>query len=460
MQKTLDVFALVLPEIKELLAERNFAELKKLLKRLHSMDIAEGLRHLSDPEMIIIFRLLGPKKALEVFEALPLEDRRYLINNLANEEAIRILNEIAADERAELFRELPERIMKKFMALIRGPEAEEVKRILNYPEDTAGGIMTTEFVELKKDMTAKKAILHLQESYHAGLTEQIYSVYVTDPQHHLIGSISLQMLIMAPPDMEIKNIMSPVESIKIEANGSKEDVVKLFIKYDLSDLPIVNEENHLLGIIHVDDVIDEIQKETTTEMYEIGKMTPHEGKVIEYRDATVLDLVKRRAGWLLFLLLFHFVTGAILKNYAHAMTTVIALAFFIPMVLDTGGNAGIQTAITIIRALATGDVTWRNARKVIFMELGAALVMGLLVGTLAYFRASLLQQSPLVALAVGVTMLVIIILAISTGIVLPFLAKRIGLDPAALAGPITTSVVDVVGLIIYFKIAQLFIPIL
>ncbi len=460
MQKTMDVFALMLPEIRELLASRNFIELKNLLKQLHSMDIAEGLRHLSDPEMTILFKLLGTKKALEVFESLPLDDRRYLLNNLANEEAIQILNEIAADERAELFRELPERIMKKFMALIRKSEAEEVKRILHYPENTAGGIMTAEFVELKKEMTARRAILHLQEGYHPGVTEQIYSVYVTDPEHHLIGSISLQMLIMAPPDMEIKNIMSPVQSIKIEAHQSKEEAVKLFIKYDLSDLPVVDEGNQLLGIIHVDDVIDEIQKETSTEMYELGKMTPHEGKVIEYADATVLDLVKRRAGWLLFLLLFHFVTGAILKNFEHAMTTVIALAFFIPMVLDTGGNAGIQTAITIIRGLATGDVTWRNSRRVIFMELGASLIMGLLVGAMAFIRAILLQSSPLVALAVGVTMLLIILLAISTGIFLPLIAKRIGLDPAALAGPITTSIVDVVGLIIYFKIAQLFIPVL
>lgn len=460
MTKNLDVFALMLPEIKELLDSRSFAELKTVLKNLHSMDIAEGLRQLSDPDMIILFKLLGSKKALEVFESLPLDDRRYLLNNLANEKAIQILNEIAADERAELFRELPEKIMKKFMRLIRKSEADEVNRILNYDEDTAGGIMTTEFVELKKEMSSRKAILHLQEEYHPGLTETIYSVYVTNDSHHLIGSISLQMLIMAPPDMVIKNIMNPVEAIKIEANHSKDEVVQLFIKYDLSDLPVVDSDNKLIGIIHVDDVIDEIQKENTSELYEIGKMTPHDGELISYKDSNVFDLLKRRAGWLLFLLMFHFLTGYILKTFEHALSTVIALAFFIPMVLDTGGNAGIQTAITVIRGLATGDVSFRNVKRIIKIELGAALIMGLLVGVVAYLRAYFLQQDPAVAITVGITMVVIILLSISTGIFLPLLAKKIGLDPAALAGPITTSIVDVAGLIIYFKIAQFFIPIL
>ena len=458
MAPTMDVFALILPEIKELLKNKNFTELKALLKRLHSMDIADGFKDLSDPEMIILFKLLSIKKAIEVFESLSLDDRTYLLNNLDNEEVVQILNEIAADERAELFRELPERAMKKFMSLIRKPEAEEVRRILKYPEDTAGGIMTTEVVEIKKEMTARKAILHLQKVYHPGQTETIYSVYVTDNEHKLIGLLSLQKLITAPPDILIRNLMTTVEFIKADANLSKEEVVKLFVKYDLSDLPVVDEENHLLGIIHVDDIIDEIREIDARAMYEIGKMTPHHGEEIVYADAKVMDLVKRRAGWLILLLLFHFVTGYLLKTFEHALSTVIALVFFIPMVLDTGGNAGMQTAITIIRGLATGEVTLKKARRIIRMEMTAALIMGLIVGTVAFIRAMLLQQDPMVAVTVGTTMMIIILLAISTGIFLPLLAKRIGLDPAALAGPITTSIVDIIGLIVYFKIAQLIIP--
>ncbi len=458
MKTGMDVFALIVPEIKELLSEKHFTGLKNFLIHLHSMDIAEGFQYLSDPEMILVFKLLNTKKAIEVFESLYLEDRRYLLDNLNNEEAVQILNEIAADERAELFRELPKNVMKKFVGLIRKPEVEEVNRILKYPEDTAGGIMTTEFVELKQGMTARKAIIYLQEYYHPGKTEIISSVYVTDKEHRLIGSISLQKLITAPPDMFIRDVMDPVESIKAEAEIPKEEVVNLFVRYDLNDLPVVDKEDRLSGTIHVDDVIDEINKMDTTTMYEIGKMTPHKGKEINYNDATVLDLVKRRAGWLIFLLMFHFITGALLKTYEHALTTVIALTFFIPMVLDTGGNAGIQTAITVIRGLATGEVTFKNARRIVILEMTAALLMSLIVGVFAFIRAISLQQSVMVAVTVCTTMMLIIILAIATGIFLPLLARRLGLDPAALAGPITTSIVDIIGLIVYFNIAKIFIP--
>lgn len=458
MAPLMDVFALILPEIKELLEEKNFSGLKDLLKKLHSMDIAEGFKHLLPQERIILFKLLGIKKAVEVFESLPISERAYLLNNLANEEVSQILNEIAVDERAKLFRELPPRVMKKFTGLISKTEMDAVERILHYPKDDAGGIMTTEFVELKKEMTARKAILHLQEGYHAGQTETIYSVYVTEEEHRLTGSLSLQMLITAPPDILIKDLMSPVESIKALGRASREEVVKLFVRYDLSDLPVVDRENRLIGIIHVDDVIDEIRKINATTIYEIGKMTPHKGEEIQYSESTVTDLVKRRAGWLILLLVFDFLTGTVLKTFQHALSSVVALAFFIPMLLGTGGNAGSQTAITIIRGLATGDVTFKNLRRIIGMELLAALLMGLIVGTVAFTRAFLLQQDIYLALVVGCTMLVLVLLAISTGIFLPLLAKKIGMDPAALAGPFTTSIIDVTGLIIYFNIARLFIP--
>lgn len=456
----MDTFALIIPEIKELLGEKNYTELKELLKRFPSIDIADGFRYLQSQEKVILFKLLSTKKSIEVFESLPISERQYLLNNLANEEVANILNEIAPDERAKLFRELTPKVMKKFTSLISKPELEAVERILNYPEDTAGGLMTTEFVEIKKEMTARKAILHLQEGYHPGHTETIYSVYVTENEHKLIGSIRLQLLLTAPPDILIKDLMSPVESIKALPETPKEEVVKLFVKYDLLDLPVVDKNNRLLGIIHIDDVIDEIKKINTTTIYEIGKMTPRKGEEIVYSEAKVTDLVKRRVGWLILLLIFDFLTGTVLKTFEHALSNVVALAFFIPMLLDTGGNAGSQTTVTVIRGLATGDITFKNAKRVIKMELLASLLMGLVVGVVAYIRAILLQRDPIIAFVVGSTMMSIILLAIVTGLTLPFVSKKIGLDAAAIAGPITTSVVDIVGLIIYFKIAQIFIPVL
>ncbi len=456
----IDIIALFLPEIKELLGKKDFAQLKDLLKKTHSIDLAEGWKYLLPQEKILVFKLLGTKKAIEVFEDLKLLDQSYLLDNLENAQVSGILNEMAPDERAKLFKDLPEKVVKKFFTLMNKEEVDDVQRLLNYKEDTAGSLMTTEFVELKKDMTARKAILHLQERQKAGQAKNIYSVYVTDEEHKLIGGLNLQTLIIAPPDILIRDIMSDMELIKINVDMLKEDVAKWFTKYDLSDAPVINGENRLVGLVTIDDVVDIIHREAAKDMYEIGKMSSKGGQEIRYAQARVSDLVKRRAGWLIFLLVFDFLTGTVLKTFQHALGTVVALAFFIPMLLDTGGNAGAQTSITIIRGLATGDVTFKNIWRVAKMELIASLIMGLVVGSVAFLRAILLQQDFLLALVVGSTMTLIILLAIITGIFLPIVSKRLGLDPAVLAGPITTSIVDVVGLIIYFKIAQYFLPIL
>jgi magnesium transporter len=202
----------------------------------------------------------------------------------------------------------------------------------------------------------------------------------------------------------------------------------------------------------------EIEKETTKDIYEIGKMDAKGGEIISYARATTVDLVKRRAGWLVLLLIFDFLTGTVLKTFEHTLSAVVALAFFIPMLLDTGGNAGAQTSITIIRGLATGDVNFRNVFRVVKLELGSALLISFIIGCVAFARAFLLQKDFFLAIVVGLSMAIIGILGIATGIFLPLLSKKVGLDPAVLAGPITTSVVDVFGLIIYFKIAQVFIP--
>lgn len=222
----------------------------------------------------------------------------------------------------------------------------------------------------------------------------------------------------------------------------------------------MDEKDELVGVITIDDIVDVIDREATKEIYEVGKMTPSEGKMISYATATVKELISRRAGWLVFLLIFDFLTGTVLKTFQNSLSSVVALVFFIPMLLGTGGNAGTQSSITVIRGLATGDVSFDNVKRVFKLELFAALVMGLIVGIVAFTRALLLQSDPLIGLVVGLTMFLIVLLAICTGISLPFISKKMGFDPAVLAGPITTSFVDVIGLIIYFKVAQLILPVL
>ncbi|MFC1804782.1 magnesium transporter [Candidatus Omnitrophota bacterium] len=458
LRKRIDVFALFLPEIKSQLQKKDFPALKETLNNIHSIDLAEGWGYLEHTERILVFKLLKPKRAVEVFENLKLQEQSYILNNLENDEVSQILNEMAPDERADLFKELSPKVSKKMIDLVNKEEAKDLRSLLVYEEGTVGSLMTTDFVELKKEMTAKQALVFVQENFRVEHPENIYSIFVTDEFHKLTGSTTLQDLLKAPPDIQIKDIMTRADLIKIDVDTEMEDVVNWFKKYDLVDAPIVDKNNTLLGTLAVDDIVESMEKQTTTDIYEIGKMDAKGGKIISYAKATTMDLIKRRAGWLILLLVFDFLTGTVLKNFEHILNLVVPLVFFMPMLLAAGGNAGTQTSITVIRGMATGDVNYKNVFKVIRLEMITALLMGIIVGVVAFGRAMLLQKDFAIALVVGLTMLAIAVLAISTGLFLPLFSKKVGLDPAALAGPITTSVIDVFGLIIYFKIAQAFIP--
>src|SRR3989339_523052 len=259
-------FALLLPELRELLQSKEFSPLKDVLKTIHSIDLAEGWTKLNPQEKILIFRLLSSRKAVEIFEELRFEEQSYLLSNLDNQEVVSVVNEMVSDQRAQLFKDLNPKTVKKLFLVMKKEEVDDVRKLLTFKEGQAGGIMTTEFVELKKTMTARQAIIHLQESCKAGQYPNLYSVYVADDEHRLIGGLSLQMLISAPADMLIKDIMSDVEPIKVDCHMLKEDVAKRFAKYDLLDAPVVDDENKLLGLITIDDVIDLMNKEATKEL--------------------------------------------------------------------------------------------------------------------------------------------------------------------------------------------------
>ncbi|MCK4994725.1 MAG: magnesium transporter [Candidatus Omnitrophica bacterium] len=460
LQKPLSITALFVPEIRALLTKKSFSEVKALMSRIPAIDIAERWHNFSEQEKILIFKLLRTFLAVELFEVLKFEDQSFLLDNLDNAEVSQVLNEMAPDDRANLFKDLPPKVIKKFFKLMKKEEVEDVRELMTYDEGTAGAIMTTDYVELRKEITARAAILKLQDTLSFDDALDISSIYVTDAGHKLIGLVELQDLIKAPTDMLIKDLMESTDFIKINEYTPDEEVAQSFKRYDLIDAPVVDEKDELIGVITIDDIVDVIDREATKEIYEVGKMTPGEGKIISYATATVKELISRRAGWLVFLLVFDFLTGTVLKTFQSSLSSVVALVFFIPMLLGTGGNAGTQSSITVIRGLATGDVSFSNLKRVFKIELFAALIMGLIVGVVAFFRALLLQSDPLIGLVVGLTMFLIVLLSICTGISLPFISKKMGFDPAVLAGPITTSFVDVIGLIIYFKVAQCILPIL
>lgn len=457
MEERIKGFALFLPEISELLREKNYGELKKSLKEIPPVDLAEGWSQLSLPDRNVVFHLLDKRRAIEVFEDLSFGDQKILINSLESQELGEVLDEMSTDERADLFEELPEKMVKKLFSLMKKEEVEDVKDLLTYEEDTAGGLMTTEFVELKKDMTARQAVLKIQESFRRYHGETIQDVYITNAEHRLIGGLSLQALIASPPDILLKDIMSPVQVIKINVNMDQEEVAKIFSKYDLLSAPVVDGENRLLGIITIDDIVDVIEKEATEDIYGMGKISGVERVAeINYGEASALTLVKNRVIWLFVLLLIGtFVSGRLLKGYAGMLQSVIALAIFIPMMMDSGGNAGAQSLAMVVRGLATGEITTDQLWKIVKKEILAGLMSGILMGVIAMFGVFVLQGFNLnLAFAVGFSLAMVVTVATVAGAFLPLIFKRLGFDPAVAASPFITTTVDATCLIIYFEVAR------
>jgi magnesium transporter len=447
---------LLVPEIKQLIKEKKFFELKDILNEIHPIDLAEGFSYFDKDEQLIIFRLLRSDRAIAMFEDLDPEEQAWIIENLDKNPLEKLVEDMPADERAKLVRRLPEKVKKKILSCVKKEDLNVIQQTLNYKEGTAGAIMNTYFISLSPKMTVKQAIEHIHSLSRFRRYSSLHAFYVVDNNKKLLGGVTLRKLIAAPSDIKVSEIMSSVNFIKINVNTSKEDVARLFAKYDLVIAPVVDDNDILVGVITVDDAIDVINQINTVHLYEVGKITGKEE--IRYQDATPFYLFKRRVGWLTLLLIFDFLTGTVLKTFEHAISSVVALTFFIPMLLDTGGNAGAQTVAILTRSFATGDVTFKNIFKVIKLEILSALLSGLFIGVIAFLRGLSLGVDINIAIVVGLTMCIIIILAISSGVFLPIISKMFGLDPAALSGPLITSIVDVCGLIIYFKIAQLLIP--
>lgn len=455
---TIQSWALFYPEVREFLESKKYGPLKELLETVYPVDIASFWEKLSGEEKIIVFKLLSAAKSVEVFEELDVKEQRFLLDNIESDVAGKILDELPSDEKAKLFRKISSKQFKKYASLMHSEEVEKVKKVMEYPSGTAGFLMNTDFIDLKPEMTINQALERIRRLSRSRRVENLYAFYVTDESGKLLGGLTLRRIIALPQDSKVSDSMSSVGIITLTTDTPESEVVKLFSRYDLTCAPVVDGDGVLVGIIVIDDVVDTIQKLNTKEFYEIGKMSHGDGTIISYATATAFDLVRRRAGWLVFLLGINFISGSVLQTFESALQSVVALAFFIPMLLDCGGNAGTQTAITIIRGLATGDVDFSKIGRIIKVELGAALVISVLIGTGAFARAFVIGEGIFLALTVGLSMTTLILVAISSGIALPLISKKIGIDPAVLAGPITTTIVDILGLIIYLKIAQFLLP--
>lgn len=445
---------IIIPEIRDLLERENWDDLRDILSEIHAADIADIIQTLEDKtEKVQVFKILDDEKTVKVFEHIEGDDRSVILPLLPKREQKNILNEMSPDERADFFDEISTEELEQYTGLLNKEAKEETRLLASYPPDSAGGIMTTDFVTLSEDMTVAQALKRIRED--APDAEQIYSLYVVNKQGRLVGIITLKDIILANPNRKIGRMMDH-KVMSVNAESDQEEVASLFKKYDLHALPVIDQYGTLIGIITFDDIIDVIGEEDTEDMYRFGGVKETE---LTYFQTSSTKWARQRITWLLLLVVTGFVSGFILERYEEALTTVVMLAFFIPVLMDSGGNAGTQAATVIVRGLATGEIAMAQALKVLRKEIMIALMVGVALAILTALRAVIMHSDYALAVTVAIAMLATVTVAKIAGAMLPILFKKLGFDPAIMSGPFITTIVDIFALILYFELARLFLGI-
>lgn len=436
--------------MKEYIENGLYAKLRMEVVDVNEADIAFMLEelNLSATELIKVFRMLPKSIAADVFSFLPIEMEQMIITSLTDREAANIIENLYADDAADLMEEMPANVVKRLLAQTTPETRRDINHLLQYPEDSAGSVMTVEFVDLKEDYTVDQAIERIRK---VGIDkETINTCYVTNQHRKIRGTISLRMLLLSRPSAKIGDLMEE-NVITVATKMDQEEVARLFQKYDFDAMPVVDSENRLVGIITVDDVIDIIEQEATEDIEKMAAITPTDKP---YMRTTVLETCKSRIPWLLFLMLSATFTGKIITHYEEALSAYTILTAYIPMFMGTGGNAGGQTSVTIIRSLSLGEVEFRDIFRIMWKEIRVAVLCGIILAVTNFAKLMLLDHvTLLVAVVMGLTLIVTVLVAKMVGCVLPLLAKQVGFDPAVMANPIITTIVDAVSLLIYFQIA-------
>jgi magnesium transporter len=437
-------------QILRLLKEKKLAEIRKELKGLNEVQIAELFEELNIENALIVFRMLTKDTAAEVFSYLSSEQQKQIINSITDTEIQRILEELFFDDRIDLLEEMPANAVKKILANAKEDERNLINQFLNYPENSAGSIMTIEYVDLKKHITVQEAIKHIQKT---GINkETIYTCYITDGSRKLEGIISLRRLVTSPMDAKIEDIMEK-NVIYVYTHDDQEMVAEIFKKYDFIAVPVVDKEDRLTGIITIDDIIDVIEEENTEDFHKMAAIAPLS---TEYLNEGIFSLAKHRVVWLLVLMVSATFTGRIIQKFETVLQSMVILAAFIPMLMDTGGNAGSQSSTLVIRGLALGEIKTSDYLKVIVKELAVSSLVGITLAGANFLRIYFLEKVGLeISITVTLTLFVTIVLAKVVGAILPIIANKLKLDPAIMASPLITTIVDTFALIIYFSLATL-----
>lgn len=440
-------------KIQELVEEKKLNELRQLLNELNSVDISGMLEELSEKldkeKLLILFRILTKEKAGEVFSYLSPEMQEKLISHLTDTELRNVANELFMDDMVDLLEEMPSNVVKRILKNVKKEDREVINELLKYPEDSAGSIMTTEFVDLKENMTVEEALNKIRK---IGLEkETIYYCYVLTSKRTLVGIVDLKRLVIRDKKEKLKDFME-TNVIKVKTLDDKEDVAKTLSKYNLLALPVVDNEEKLVGIVTVDDAIDVIQDEATEDLEKMAAIAPSEDS---YFSTATFTHAKNRIVWLLVLMLSSTITGGIITEYENAFAAIPLLVSFIPMIMGTGGNCGAQSSTLIIRGLATDEIEIRDVLKVIWKEIRVAIAVGLALAVIAAAYIMIRYQNFMLAVTLGVTLMLTVMLAKLIGCCLPLLAKKLKLDPALMASPLITTIVDICSVWIFFQVATM-----
>lgn len=438
-----------LQQLKSLLDDKKFNQAGAIVKDLNPADAAVLLEELPEQRMPLLFRLLPKELAADTFAYMSPESQEVLVQGFSDRELDEVMEQLFLDDTVDMIEEMPANVVKRILRHVDSETRRMINQVLNYPKDSAGSIMTMEYVDLKRSMTVEQAFERIRRT---GVEkETVYTCYVTDSRRKLEGIITVKDLLLARKDEVIRNIMET--NIKyVSTHTDQEEAARALSKYDFLALPVVDAENRLVGIVTVDDAIDVIQEEATEDIEKMAAIAPSDRP---YMKTGVFATWRKRVPWLLFLMISATFTSGILSSFESALAASMVLTNFIPMLMDTGGNSGGQSSATIIRGLSLGEIQYRDVPKVLMKECTVALLCG---GTLAvanFFKLILIDRVSLqVAAVVCVTLMAAMLVANIVGSSLPVLAKRLGLDPTVTASPLITTIVDAMSLMIYFNIAK------
>ena len=435
-------------ELVQLAIDKKYRQLKEALLELNEVDIALFIEELGQDRSAIVFRMLPKTLSADVFAELDPEFQEHIINSITDRELSEIVEDLFVDDAVDMLEEMPATIVRRVMQNTKPETRKLINQFLNYPENSAGGIMTAEYIGLKKHMTVEQCFAYIRK--HGIDSETIYTCYVMDQKRRLEGVVTVKNLLMNSSDALVGDIMDD-NVIKVATTTDQEEVVETMIKYDLLSMPVVDSEDRLVGIITVDDVMDVMEEEATEDIEKMAAMLPSEKP---YLKTGVFELAKNRIPWLLFLMLSSTLSGAILERYENAFAAIPLLVSFTPMLMNTGGNSGSQSSAMIIRGMSIGEIEPRDIFRVIWKEVRVGLIAGIILAVCNFIR--LLIQYPgntMISLVVVLSVFVTVVIAKTIGCTLPIAAKVLKADPAIMAGPLITTIVDAVSLIVYFNLA-------